>query len=532
MRRTTLAIASVLLVLAATSCKKETENDLSNRPVRFTATIEESQNDNKTQLSGYNLVWQEGDEVAVVCTGVTSKEIYLPQNAGRQVGFVYGGDMANEPTLETPIKAGYPADYFSNDLSTITLPCHQNYVANSMEKFPMYGETETHGINFKNMCGVLRVRLVKPGENVTKIAVTTTTHINGTYSVSMNSEGLPVMEHVSGGTNGDTLYCAEPVSIDNATNFYIYLPAGSYSPMRIEVFNDRGLLCSMESTVAINIERNKITTVAPPANKLNFTLVSGLISVSANLQVRFASGNLVRENGEWRFADNQYDIYNSQSDRTIRDKFGWSTATTNYGLNSTSSTCTGDFVDWGELFGSESNWRTLSISELTWTRVGQTSQYSDSYRGCKAGSAKIMLDNTNYAEGIVLMPDNFKASDLPSGITFYCRKYNGTRPAGVAEYQENEWTLSQWEILEKEFGAVFIPCGNTVTGVATGQKSYWTSSPSTSNTDGTKAQTFNIVISNTLGGTTNAGGRTMNYFVRLAQNYEPLVISGSSSTGM
>ena len=310
MKKTVLAITSALLVMAAVSCKKEVENDLSNHPVRFTATCEQSQDD-KTQLSGYSLKWEEGDQVAVVCTGVESKALYTPKAAGKaQAEFVFAGDMADEPTLETPIKAGYPADYFSNDLTTITLPSHQNYVANSMEMYPMYGETETHGVNFKNMCGVLRVRLVKPGENVTKIAVTTTTYLNGTFSVSMNSEGLPEMEHVSGGCNGDTLYCAEPVSISTATNFYIYLPAGSYSPLRIEVFNDRGLLCSMESTVAINIERNKITTVAPPADKLNFNTCAGLITVNSDGdQIRFAQGNLIYDNGTWKIAEHEYDLF-------------------------------------------------------------------------------------------------------------------------------------------------------------------------------------------------------------------------------
>ena len=517
MRRTTLAIASVLLVLAATSCKKETENDLSNRPVRFTATIEETQNDNKTQLSGYNLVWQEGDEVAVVCTGVTNKEIYLPQNAGKQVGFVYGGDMSNEPTLETPIKAGYPADYFSNDLSTITLPSHQNYVANSMEKFPMYGETETHGINFKNMCGVLRVRLVKPGENVTKIAITTTTYLNGTYSVSMNSEGLPVMEHVSDGTNGDTLYCAEPVSIDNATNFYIYLPAGSYSPMRIEVFNDRGLLCSMESTVAINIERNKITTVAPPASKLNFTLVSGLVTVDIanNIQVRFASGNLQYVDGEWCLAENQFDIHKSNN---YRDQFGWSTENSNYGL---ANTFTGTFVDWGGLISTSdlnNPWRTLSIDEFNTAR-GQRFPRSSS----KWATVRIMLDETNYSDGLVIMPDDFDHSEMTSatGITWNSGAQNSGGP-------KNTWTLEEWNTIANIYSGTFLPVSNTLNGVSGTMAQYWTSSNGANNS-GTTAQTFNVSInSNAGGGVSSNQSRDQNKLVRLAQNYIPLTITTTS----
>ena len=521
MRRTTLAIASVLLVLAATSCKKETENDLSNRPVRFTATIEESQNDNKTQLSGYNLVWQEGDEVAVVCTGVTSKEIYLPQNAGRQVGFVYGGDMTNEPTLATPIKGAYPADYFSNDLSTITLPSHQNYVANSMEKFPMYGETETHGINFKNMCGVVRLRLVKPGANVgiTKIAITTTDYVNGTYSVSMNSEGLPVMEHVSGGTNGDTLYCAEPVSINSATNFYIYMPAGVYEHFRIEIFDARGLLCMMNATSAITIERNKITTIAPPADKLEFSLVSGLVTVQMNprVQVRFASGNVQYADGEWRIAENQYDIYKTNN----LDQFCWSTTDNNYGLTTTT---TGSFVDWGGLFSTDNSdnpWRTLSKDEFNFARNASWPRSQSSWT-----TARIWLDDahTNYADGFVLLPDDFSASELRSqtGIT--------VNPGGSSTGPNNTFTLDQWNTIECVYAGTFIPTRNTLTGVDDNMSQYWTSSLDPNNSN--QAQTWNVSVKSTAGGGTGFYSLDQRKPVRLAQNYEPLVISGSSSTGM
>ena len=521
MRKTFLAIASALLVLAATSCKKETENDLSNRPVRFTATIEESQNDNKTHLSGYALKWEEGDQVAVVCTGVESKALYTPKSAGKaQAEFVFAGDMADEPVLETPIKAGYPADYFSNDLSTITLPSHQNYVANSMEKFPMYGETETHGINFKNMCGVVRLRLVKPGANVgiTKIAITTTDYVNGTYSVSMNSEGLPEMEHVSGGTNGDTLYCAEPVNINSATNFYIYMPAGVYEHFRIEIFDARGLLCMMNATSAITIERNKITTIAPPADKLDFSLVSGLVTVQMNptrVQVRFASGNVQYVDNEWRIAENQYDFYKTNN----VDQFCWSTTNNSYGLTTTT---TGDFADWGGLFStddSDNPWRTLTLEEFQFARSAYWPRSQSSWT-----TARIWLndDHTEYADGFVLLPDDFSAATLrnETGIT--------VNPGGSNNGVKNTFTLEQWNTIECVYAGTFIPTRNTLNGVDENMSQYWTSSVSTDNPN--EVRTWNVSVKSTAGGGTGSYPKDNRKPVRLAQNYEPLVISGSSST--
>ena len=503
MRRTVIAIASALLVLAAASCKKDTEkNEYSDRPVRFTATMEGSQ-DVKTQLVGHDLKWQNGDMVAVVCPEFGTKEMYTPNAAGStHAEFVYAGNMDDEPTLSTPITAAYPADYWSDDLGTITLSCHQNYVADGMEKFPMYGvgEEGRYGVDFKNVCGVLRVRLVKPGENVTKIAVTSTTYLNGTFGVSMNSEGLPEMEHVSGGTNGDTLLCAEPVSINTATDFYIYLPAGSYNPLRIEIFNDRGLLCSMESTVAINIERNKITTIAPPADKLNFQTCTGLITVNSDGdQVRFAQGNLIYVNGEWKIAEHEYDIYKQNG----VDQFHWSIASNNFGLG-TESDNSADFVDWGVNIGD--NYRTLSADE--WNFVIQE---TGSVRAQRYGRATITVGSDTYI-GYIILPD----SQYP--VTPSLNPGTG--------FDRNVFTYEAWRPLQAQ-GVAFLPIAkNPANG--SGMWQYWTSTTDTDNS--ARALTQNV------GASANSNGSYYKFSdhkpVRLAQPYEPLVISGSSSTGL
>ena len=523
MRKTFVLIAAALMAFGAVSCKKEIENnDLSNRPVRFSATMENS-GDSKTTLNGYALLWADGDQVKVMCDEFTSAGVYQVVSGGkRHADFVFAGEESSEETLVAPFKAGYPADYWNDNVTSITLPATQNYVANGMEQFPMYGEVEEgFGVDFKNVCGVIRLRLTKPGESVTKIVFSTTKYMNGEFGVSF-AEGVPAIEHLNGGDNFITLNCAEPVSINSATDFYIYLPAGTYNPMRIEVYNNRGLLCEMNSTATITIERNKITTIAPSADKLKFTLVSGLISVSVDAAgnphyVRFANGNLQYVNNEWKLADNQWEIHNST--RTTRDKFGYSTPNTNYGLNATASNCTGDFVDWGDLI--PGNWRTLSKYEYNFAAKGSstgTGLYTNIYRGCKTGTATISMDgNGDDVTGLVMMPDEFEESDLPSGINFYFMNYGGTRPAGT-QYQNNVYTKAQWDILAKQYGAVFLPI---ITGTP---KSYWTSTALSTSGDPTKADVFNISINRNAASIVENATRTMNYFVRLVQDYEPLVI--------
>ena len=519
MKKTFFMIAAAAVLVCSVSCKKETEkNDLSGRPVRLTATTE-NYGAEKTNLSGYALKWQDGDQISVMCDDFTTPGIYQVQEGGKaSAGFVYAG-TGEEPTLTTPLRAGYPASNWDADVANITLPSHQNYVANSMEEFPMYGETETHAVNFKNLCGVGRLRLNKSGESITKIAITTNNYLNGVYSVDYNN-GEPTLQHVGTiGTNGDTLYCAEPVSIDNSTDFYIYLPAGTYGKFRIEVFNNRGLLCEINAKNAITIQRNKITTIAPSADKLKFTLVSGLITVdrTTGKQVRFSAGNLQYVDGQWRFAENQYDIYKSNS---YRDQFGWSTENSQYGLG---SDFTGSFVDWGNLIPTteENNpWHVLSKDEYTYAAGGTIYPRDIS----KSASVRINLDENNFAEGIVIMPDVFGEDDGTTLVSSGVRRFpNGLiwrQSTNTNNTPKNTYSLEEWNYIETMYGAVFIPYANGLCGTGTSTMAqYWTT---TLNDTGDQILTFNVGRRSTHG--SGAYRRDDKKPVRLVQEYRPLVI--------
>ena len=502
MRKTFVLIAAALMAFGAVSCKKEIENnDLSNRPVRFSATMENS-GDSKTTLNGYALLWADGDQVKVMCDEFTTAGVYQVVSGGkRHADFVFAGEESSEETLVAPFKAGYPADYWNDNVTSITLPATQNYVANGMEKFPMYGEVaEGMGVDFKNLCGVIRLRLVKPGESVTKIAITTTNYLNGEFSVSM-VDGLPVMQHVTGGTNGDTLYCADPVSINSTTDFYIYLPAGTYNPMRIEVFNNRGLLCSMDATAAITIERNKITTIAPPAESLKFQTCTGLITVAlengVRRQVRFAQGNLIYDNGTWKIAEHEYDVYKQSG----VDIFHWSTVNNNYGLGE--ADYTGAFNDWGFTIGQ--NFRTLTSAE--WSVILASGQGSaNGYnRNENYTRGKIIVGDDTYY-GYIILPDLKYSNNIPN-----C-------PSHVKNYTTNVYTYEQWQVLQAH-GVAFLPVAKNGT-TQTPMWQYWTATEDASNTN--RALTQNV------GATANASGyygKEQYKPVRLVQPYEPLTIT-------
>lgn len=164
-----------------------------------------------------------------------------------------------------------------------------------------------------------------------------------------------------------------------------------------------------KASVDPNISVNTICSMVYMNN-----LIRGKFTVNAEgKQVYFSKGNLQATcNGSsytWGFARNQYDIIGAGNEAianptegTTLDLFGWSTATTYYGISTSNDfkDYKGDLVDWGRALGSNT-WRTLSIDEwkyLIGTRevLGETG-YGHTYT----------LATINGVRGIVLFCDDY-----------------------------------------------------------------------------------------------------------------------------
>ena len=143
--------------------------------------------------------------------------------------------------------------------------------------------------------------------------------------------------------------------------------------------------------------------------------LNGKFSVSADKQVVFSKGNLqattadLGANWAWGFAEHQYDVIGAATanntisgDKTVSsngtiDLFGWSTATTYYGINNstTSSDYSGDFVDWGATIGE--GWYTLSKDEWVYLFLGRTD-----------AAHLFGMGSVNGVNGTILLPDNWE----------------------------------------------------------------------------------------------------------------------------
>ena len=202
---------------------------------------------------------------------------------------------------------------------------------------------------------------------------------------------------------------------------------------------------------------------------VNVDISQYAFSVSSSKQVYFSPGNLqyTQSTNIWSFAENQYDYIGTDnvtggsvsSDEygdykygtALADKvdlFGWSTATTNFGVSTStaSSDYSGSFVDWGtNKIGNDApnTWRTLTYDE--WDYVVFYRPNASSLKG---------VAQVNGVNGLILLPDSWSC---PADITFKSGFHSSYGVEYYAAYQT--FTADQWSKLASA-GAVFLPAAS------------------------------------------------------------------------
>lgn len=491
MKHTRIFLMAALVAVGLASCTKDESK------VSFTATMEGYGTKTELSSNGHSLLWQDGDQIMV------NGSIYQTDEGGHtSAEFSYAGS-GSEPELSAPYIATYPTDYWNTAGTWLTLPATQNYVEDGMEKFPMCCKSYHTNLGFKNPCGVVRIHPTKSGKNITRIIIETERYITGEFGVAFDDDYTPKMTYVANGLKKVRLTCPQGRSISNGEDFYIYLPPATYGLFKITLYADDQTYCTKTDNTDIVVERSRVTDITLPAEGLEFVssinALPGIFSVSPTKQVRFASGNLQNINGQWRFAEHQYD-YLGAYDVTARDLFGWSTAATNFGMSTSidNSDYSGDFVDWGTQIGYGDTWRTLSRAEWRYvlnTRPGAAS---------KKGTATVTIDG-NAIHGLILLPDT---RTLPAGLSF---------TSGDGSWTLNQYTAAEWEQMEAA-GAVFLPAaglryGTRLYDVGT-YGDYWSSTP------GNEYYAFLMAFGDDFVNDDGISSRYGGYSVRLVQDYQ------------
>ena len=442
-------VCSVVSFLVFLSCQRE-DTVMDN----FTAVLENCIDDqSKTTMQGNAMVWESGDKVDIWGSSGRGDYAAVLRGADGVVLNHISGEVGNPP-----YRAIYPAGASYNG-RTLTLPSVQMTSDGSLTDFPMYAESNGTTLEFKNLCGVLRLRMQKSGVSVIAIEVTGDIVLSGSYNTINYNNGDPQLLNPTG-FNTTMMTCTTPQSITNQKDFYLYLPPHTYDEMRIRIYSSDGGVCTktLNSGQHVNVQRSMITTINLSPSSLNFTANAGVLPGRFSIDnlghhVHFSQGNLqyyyrgshISSNGStkgtWRFSPDQF-----QSDNEIlygwSEHFAWGT-----GRNPEISWVPYEsgneypydqpFVDWGTnaiINGGNQpdQWRTLTSSEWVYILRDRTD-----------ASLKMGVANVEGARGLVLLPDIWVQ---PDGCSFN----SGFDPNDgvVVPFSRNTYTREQWALME------------------------------------------------------------------------------------
>lgn len=256
-------IWAAFAAIALTACQREL--DVQEQTVGvFTATTESTTT--KTELSpdgsAFNVVWQSGDQIAIE-DAAANAGVYSTTSTGTHASFTFA---SGKEAATAPFKAWYPAGIYNEGKPE--LPATQAYVAGNITGAPMYAESETPDLVFKNLGGIVRLNVStsQEGKKVRKIVLSADKGLSGPFTITEDAA-------VVSGTAGITLDCGETGVAIGAESlpFHIAVPAGTYNPLKITVITTDGEVQVKTSTSGISIARSKITPITLGFGDLNAT---------------------------------------------------------------------------------------------------------------------------------------------------------------------------------------------------------------------------------------------------------------------
>ena len=343
-------IFAVLTAVALTACNRDISPEQPKKGVAFTATTECPTT--KTALnkngSNYEVVWQNGDQITVV-DAASHVGIYSTTSTTTKADFTFdSGTEATSPDF----KAYYPATVYN--AGTPTLPATQNYVEDNISGSPMYAESSTESLAFKNICGIIRLNISTSlgGKKVRKIILSADQGMSGAIT---NASTLATDSYVAtvSGTDGITLDCGESgVSIGStAIPFHIAVPQNTYSSLSVTVIATDGEYQIRTANKNIAVTRSSITDITLAFN--NMAAVGGLVhywpftgnakDVVGGIDATVSGATLTTD----RFGNANRAYYFDGNDKMIAPgaaEFGTSSFTANIWVSSTQTSGSGNLM--------------------------------------------------------------------------------------------------------------------------------------------------------------------------------------------
>ena len=372
-----------------------------------------------------------------------------------------------------------------------------------------------HFTNETSIIAVKTPKMVKPNSTYTNISLFGT-GVNTEVKFSVN-ESSGTLESIPANPGRISKKIDATSDANGSIDDVIYIvstPVVEATKLSFQADNGEYLIKTGQTLA----KGNYYYMTAPSFNAVSDDVVPGGFSVKntngAISLIHFSKGNLYAtdnsstDTSKWGFEVNQYDYRTyGENSTTSRNSpacingsygntpyknwglFGWSTSDSNnkFGRTNTANSrnFTGDFIDWGKVFGDGSKWSTLTRDEWKWLIGPLTADIHN--MECRESSTVNGVKNARWMRciitvsggtvyGVILFPDVFV---WPTGGEAPLETTAVNVNAKEGPYSDAPtYTTTQFSTLELA-GAVFLPAAgyreqSSIKGDAT-RAYYWTS---------------------------------------------------------
>ena len=254
----------------------------------FTGKVEEFKGQTKTAREGNSVVWKSKDQLAIFQGALTPDKYQVKEECAGKTSATFEiiakGESSNTNELQTNI-AIYPYEsdltcdtttsadgtVTSYQITGVTIPSTQTYAANSFadESFLMAALTNglnDHTLNFKNLCGALKLQLKGTAKIKTiELRGNDNEPVSGEATVIVYPNGsAPTIEMSADASRAITLDCGDGVQLseNTATDFLIAIPPTAFEKgftVAITDANDGGT--ELKTTKQNAVQRSYIHTM-------------------------------------------------------------------------------------------------------------------------------------------------------------------------------------------------------------------------------------------------------------------------------
>lgn len=268
MKKISLLGITVSALLLSNCSNEEIMEKIPTGNVVVSATMENG-SDTRANVddSGY-FTWTKGDEIAVYTTNSQDRwvKFSLKGEGGTATGSFTGTIVGDGITTSTC--AVYPYNESKHTLNGNTLTFHMpdsyNYKEEGNTNAPMLALISSEGSKdfpFKHLGGVLRFKVNNVPANTTQFVFTTSHQITGDFTVTdINDSEAKINTSTGPVSNKNTVTIKmEALAVPSNKIFYVPMPVGTYTSMKIEFKDNSGKVLNESSTTESNtIERRTL----------------------------------------------------------------------------------------------------------------------------------------------------------------------------------------------------------------------------------------------------------------------------------